>query len=67
MEKLRGRNIVMHKDGLNRNLIVLDNEGKFIEMRQMRYGTSRQRIKVNALNELAKEGIINLKTLDKNE
>ena len=38
-----------------------------IEMKQMRYGTSRQRIRVNALNELAKEGIINLKTLDKDE
>ena len=63
--KLRGRNIVMHRDGLNRNLIILDNGGKFIEMKQMRYGTSRQRIRVNALNELAKEGIINLKTLDK--
>ena len=65
--KLRGRNIVMHRDGLNRNLIILDNGGKFIEMKQMRYGTSRQRIRVNALNELAKEGVIKLKTLDKDE
>ena len=65
--KLRGRNIVMHRDGLNRNLILLDDERKFIEMKQMRYGTSRQRIRVNALNELAKEGVIKLKTLNKDE
>ena len=39
--KLRGRNIIMHKDGLNQNLIILDDEKRFIGMKQMRYGTKR--------------------------
>ena len=65
--KLRGRNILMHRDGLNRNLIIMNDKGKFIEMKQMRYGTSRQRERVNALKELAKDGIIKLETLSKDE
>src|SRR2546423_23354 len=52
----------MHRDGLNQNLIIMDDKGKFIEMKQMRYGTSRQRKRVNALKELAKDGIIKLET-----
>lgn len=67
LERLRGTNILLHEDGLNRNLIILDDEMRFIEMKQLRYGTTRQRERIKALKELAKEGKIKLKILNKDE
>src|SRR5436853_5605226 len=44
-----GKEIIMYHDGLLRNIVILDEEGKFIKMVQMEYGSTKGKKKIDAL------------------
>ena len=62
-----GKEIIMYNDGLLRNIVILDEQGKFIKMVQMEYGSTKGKRKIDALIEMAEEGIIVLKECYRNE
>ena len=62
-----GKEIIMYYDGLLRNIVILDEQGKFIKMVQMEYGSTKGKRKIDMLIEMAEEGIIVLKEYYRNE
>ena len=57
----------MYKDGMKRNVIVLDREGKFLNMKQLWYGSEKGKRRVDMLVEMSSEGIVNLRIYDRSE
>ena len=58
-----GKEIIMYCDGLLRNIVVLDEQEKFIKMVQMEYGSTKGKRKIDALIEMAEERMIVLKNV----
>jgi hypothetical protein len=68
-EKLigNGKEVRMYNDGMKRNIIVLDENGKFVNMKQLWYGSNKGKRKVNTLMRMSEEGIVNLKVYTRKE
>src|SRR5438876_9477210 len=62
-----GKEIIMYCDGLLRNIVILNEQGKFIKMVQMEYGSTKGKRKIDALVEMAEEGTIVLRECYRNE
>ena len=62
-----GKEIIIYHDGLLKNIVILNERGKFIRMIQLEYGSTNGKRKINALIEMAEDGIIDLKEYYRNE
>ena len=62
-----GKEIIIYHDGLLKNIVILNEEGKFIRMIQLEYGSTNGKRKIDALIEMAENGIIDLKEYYRNE
>jgi hypothetical protein len=68
-EKLirNGKEVKMYNDGMKRNVVILDGDGKFLNMKQLWYGSKKGKRKVDMLIEMSREGIVNLRIYERNE
>ncbi len=62
-----GKEIIVYYDGLLRTIVVLNERREFIKMLQMEYGSTKGKRKVDALMEMAEEGIFILRECYQNE
>ena len=62
-----GKELIIYNDGVIKNIVILDEERKFIKMIQMEYRSTKGKRKIDTLIEMAKEGIFRIKEYNKNE
>ena len=62
-----GKEIIIYYDGLLRTDVVLNEKREFIKMLQMEYGSTEGKRKVDALMEMAEEGIFKIRECYQNE
>ena len=62
-----GKEFIMYNDGIIRNIVILDEKGKFIKMVQMEYRSTKGRRKLDTLMKIAEEEMFRIKEYHKNE
>ena len=62
-----GKELIIYNDGVIRNIVILDQEGKFIKMVQMEYRSTKGKRKIDTLIKMAEEGIFRVKEYHRDE
>ena len=62
-----GKELIIYNDGVIKNIVILDQEGKFIKMIQMEYRSTKGKRKIDTLIEMAEEGILRIKEYHRDE
>jgi len=62
-----GKELIMYNDGVIRNIVILDERGKFIKMIQMEYRSAKGKRKIDTLMKMAEEGTFRVKEYHRDE
>jgi hypothetical protein len=62
-----GKELIIYNDGIIRNIVILDEERKFIKMVQMEYGSTKGKRKIDMIMKMAGEGIFGIKEYHRDE